>query len=88
MGESLRDELAEAEALVANLKQRIALASCIEVGHDWQHTGGCNAGCDGDCICSVPVHMCAKCGDCDYGDNDEARLIRQRCLERREAERG
>ena len=34
--------------------------------------GGRNAGCDDDCRCSVPVHVCQKCGDCDYGDNADA----------------
>lgn len=55
---------------------------CYSGNHDWQHIGGCNAGCKpdiGDCGCSVPVHECAKCGDCDYGDNAEAEKVRQRC---------
>lgn len=47
--------------------------------HDWRSTGGCNAGCGPDCYCSVPVHECAGCGDCDYGDNEEARDIRADC---------
>lgn len=50
-------------------------------GHDWQHAGGCNAGCDHLCRCSVPVNRCAKCGDYDYGDNDEAKHVREACLD-------
>jgi hypothetical protein len=54
-----------------------------EAGHDWQSTGGCNAGCDEACGCSVPVHICARCGDCDYGDNVEADEVRSHCAETR-----
>ena len=51
-----------------------------ERGHDWQSIGGCNAGCDPDyCGCSVPVNVCARCGDSDYGDNDEAEKVRADC---------
>lgn len=52
-----------------------------EAGHDMQSIGGCNAGCDPDCSCSVPVHTCTRCGDCDYGKNEEADRIRARCAE-------
>ncbi len=48
-------------------------------GHDWKHIGGRNAGCCRDCCCSVPVHECRLCGDCDYGDNAEARATLERC---------
>jgi hypothetical protein len=50
-----------------------------EAGHDWQSTGGCNAGCHDDCSCSVPVRICTRCGDCDYGDNAEAEQVRADC---------
>jgi hypothetical protein len=51
-----------------------------EAGHDWQFVGGCNCGCDeGDC--SVPVYACTRCGDCDYGENEEATEKRQKCQE-------
>jgi hypothetical protein len=53
-----------------------------EVGHDWQSIGGCNAGCGDFCACSVPVHTCTRCGDCDYGDNEDANEIRKACAER------
>ena len=43
-----------------------------ERGHDMQSIGGCNAGCDEYCACSVPVHTCTRCGDSDYGENAEA----------------
>lgn len=67
----LLSQLAEAEARVAQLRRAVAQGPCREVGHDWQHIGGRNCGC-GDGGCSVPVHQCSKCGDCDYGDNPEA----------------
>ena len=52
-----------------------------EAGHDWQSTGGCNAGCNqgDDCGCSVPVHICSRCKACDYGDNEEAETVRRDC---------
>jgi hypothetical protein len=52
-----------------------------ERGHHWQHVGGCNARCDrgDDCYCSVPVHICSRCNDCDYGDNSEAETVRRDC---------
>lgn len=52
---------------------------CAREGHDWQSLGGRNAGCCRDCSCSIPVHECARCGDCDYGDNAEARAKIERC---------
>lgn len=57
-----------------------------EAGHDWQSIGGRNASCKrGDwCCCSVPVNKCSRCGDCDYGENDDAREIRRQCAERME----
>jgi hypothetical protein len=53
-----------------------------ERGHDWHSLGGCNAGCHDDCSCSVPVHLCRRCGDCDYGDNEDAEQVRQECAEK------
>lgn len=52
---------------------------CYSGNHDWRLTGGCNAGCNDWCSCSVPVRKCAKCGDCDYGDSLEAAKVRQDC---------
>lgn len=54
---------------------------CSVLGHRWRHMGGRNCGCenldaDGERWtgrCSVPVYECEACGDCDYGDNAEAR---------------
>lgn len=82
---SLESQLAEAEALAEHLRREIAQGPCRNYGHDWQFSGGANAGCDsrnGDncCACSVPVHTCTKCGDCDYGDNAEADEVRCDCL--------
>jgi hypothetical protein len=35
------------------------------------------------CGCSVPVNTCSQCGDCDYGDNEEAKDVRRVCAESR-----
>lgn len=53
-----------------------------EAAHDWRHVGGCNASCGPDCACSVPVHACSRCGESDYGNNDEADRVRADCLQR------
>jgi hypothetical protein len=50
-----------------------------ELGHDLHSIGGCNAGCHEECSCSVPVNVCRRCGDCDYGKNDEAEQVRVNC---------
>lgn len=52
---------------------------CEVLGHVWKHRGGRNCGCDDRAGCSVPVHECEACGDCDYGENEEADEIRRRC---------
>lgn len=54
-----------------------------ENGHDWNLIGGCNASCDKYCNCSVPVSTCRRCGDCDYGDTEEAARILRMCADRR-----
>jgi hypothetical protein len=83
-GKSLGAQLADAEETAALLRHRIAQATCVEAGScDMQHVGGKNAGCDKDCTCSVPVHVCSRCGDSDYGDNPEALQIITECAERR-----
>lgn len=63
------------------------LVSCRD-GHKYdQFRGGKNAGCELGtlCSCSVPVYECF-CGDCDYGENDEAREIIRECRERQAEE--
>lgn len=52
--------------------------------------GGCNAGCERgeSCCCSVPVNECVRCGDCDYGDNQDAIEVRSHCRDVREPEVG
>lgn len=50
-----------------------------EVSHDWKSSGGCNAGCGVYCTCSVPVHECGRCGECDYGNNPVADNVRAEC---------
>lgn len=57
---------------------------CTVLGHKWEHRGGANCGCP-DGHCSVPVHECKGCGDCDYGDNPEAHETRRQCRERADA---
>jgi len=88
MGE-LAEKLEAARADVARLERIAATANCRELGCDMQSIGGCNCGCefqDGEIVvpgaCSVPVLACTRCGDCDYGDNDEARETRADCHER------
>lgn len=66
----LQKQLEEAQNQVARLEQLIKFTPCSEVGHRWVFLGGKNAGCSEDCSCSVPVHECSVCGDCDYGDNE------------------
>lgn len=79
MSRDLQAELADAEGRVEMLKQQIVSGACADVGHTWVHVGGKNAGCRDTCGCSVPVHVCTKCGDSDYGDNEEASVTRDRC---------
>ena len=77
----LADKLEAARAEVARLERIAATATCREVGCDMRHSGDRNCGCEGGC-CSVPVYVCSRCGDCDYGDNVEAREIKAACDER------
>lgn len=76
---SLVEQLEEAEANVARLKLEIAAARCRDVGHRWVCIGGRNCGCEPDGYCSVPVHRCEVCNDCDYGENAEAVDVMARC---------
>jgi hypothetical protein len=76
----LADKLEAARAEVARLERIAATATCREIGCDMRHTGGRNCGCDDGC-CSVPVYVCARCGDSDYGDNAEADATRDECTE-------
>lgn len=78
--DDLSTQLAELEAKAEAVRRQIAQGPCVEYGHSWKSIGGRNAGCGDACCCSVPVHVCEKCGDCDYGDNDEAGEIRAGCL--------
>jgi len=80
---TLAEELAKAEARVQALKTAINQGPCLEYGHDWNSIGGACAGCSNDCCCSVPVNVCSKCGDCDYGDNQEADQIKAECEKER-----
>ena len=75
----LLDRLATLEAEAAAVRREIAQGPCRQYGHTWKLLGGRNVGCDDHCHCSVSVNVCEKCGDCDYGDNDELPEVRARC---------
>ena len=66
---TLREELEEAEGRIAHLRRQIAASGCAKAGHKWKHLGGKNCGCFEGSSCSLPVHECEVCGDCDYGEN-------------------
>lgn len=84
---ALADQIEEARNRLAQLERQAKHASCRDLGHDWRMIGGKNAGCGCDgCGCSVPVNECVRCGDCDYGDNDEAVRTVKECNERYEAD--
>lgn len=75
----LLEEIEAAEAHLAHLRRQALGATCAEIGHDWKSIGGRNAGCGPDCCCSVPVHECSRCGDCDYGENKWAEQAIAEC---------
>lgn len=57
---------------------------CAIDGHAWRFIG-CRSCCcarsdGGTGGCSLPVHKCDTCGDCDYGENDEAARIVDKCF--------
>lgn len=74
-------QLEAARAEVARIQREIAAGPCRTHGHHWTSLGGTNAACSEDCSCSVPVNFCSKCGDCDYGESDEADEVRRKCKE-------
>lgn len=76
---TLLDEIADAEAKLAELRRRAATATCAEAGHRWKCVGGRNAGCGPYCSCSVPVHECEVCGDSDYGQPAAEADVIQEC---------
>lgn len=86
----LADKLEAARAEVTRLERQAMHATCTELGCNMVSLGGCNCGCmftddEGHALpgqCSVPVNHCSRCGDCDYGDNDDARSVRSYCHER------
>jgi hypothetical protein len=79
---NLSEQIEAAEAHLEWLKRQAKVTKCAEIGaHDWVHIGGRNAGCHRDCSCSVPVHECSRCGDCDYGINEEASDVIRCCGE-------
>lgn len=79
MTDATKPQTTELERLAA---EAVVLAGgdhpCRILGHRWVFAGGRNCGCGRD-ACSVPVHECEACGDCDYGDNAEADETRERC---------
>lgn len=78
---TLAAEMGEVEAHFAIMRQRILGELCASIGCDMRHLGGRNAGCSRDCCCSVPVYVCSRCSDSDYGDNPEAQATRAKCAE-------
>lgn len=76
---TLRDQIEDARAHLARLEHCARAATCAEVGCDMRHVGGRNAGCGDECCCSVPVYACTRCGDSDYGDNEEAARQKADC---------
>jgi hypothetical protein len=79
--EPLAKQIADAKAEVARLERIAQTATCSDLGHDWKSMGGANCGCD-EGHCSVPVHECSRCGDCDYGENEWAGRQREACAAR------
>ena len=78
---NLTEQIEAARAELTRLERLAESATCAELGHDWVSLGGCNCGCHEDASCSVPVLECSRCGDCDYGENDEAAETRRLCQE-------
>lgn len=76
-------KLKAAREEVARLERYAAGASCREIGCDMEFSGGKNCGCENG-ACSVPVYICTRCGDSDYGDNAEAVERRAACSDRTE----
>lgn len=62
---------------------------CTVLGHKWVSRGGRWCGCEGTDedggkwtgSCSVPVHECVVCGDCDYGANAVAAETIRECAD-------
>lgn len=48
---------------------------CAVLGHRWVFIGGASRTLSDGGYCSVPVHECEACGDCDYGENEDAEEI-------------
>lgn len=80
------DRLAKAQAELEQAQLAVRAAHCREVGCDMQSVGGKSAACCDTCQCSVPVNVCTKCGDCDYGDNAWAKKTVEECEARIEME--
>ena len=77
---SLAIKLAEAREEVRRLEHAFGAATCRERGaHRMISLGGRNCGCHDYSACSLPVHECADCGACDYGENEEAAQIVADC---------
>mgnify|MGYP006280437301 CR=1 FL=1 len=78
---TLKSQIAETEARLAELRRQEAAATCAEHGCDLRFEGGKNIGCDDDCVCTTSVHVCTRCGASDFGDPVEAADVRARCEE-------
>lgn len=62
------------------MKRDILFLHCQD-GHDWVFKGGRACDCEDVCGngCSIPVHECSRCGDCDYGENEDAQQVKRDC---------
>ncbi len=78
---NLSEKIMEAQSRLELLQRLASMATCEEMGHRMVHLGGVNCGCFKDACCSIPVHTCSRCGDCDYGDNIEAKATKAACFE-------
>ena len=73
MTRSLERLAAEATSLAGGDHQ------CALLGHQWKFIGCMACCCNGEGECSLPVHECEACGDCDYGENQHAEDARADC---------
>lgn len=79
MAENIENIQKECERKKEVFRQYVYNRCIVHGEHVMVLYGGTNAGCGDLCICSVPVYVCELCGDCDYGDNDEALAIVEKC---------
>lgn len=69
----------------AKVDAALSQLACAQGDHRWKFIGCGGCCCDDIGGCSLPVHQCEECGDCDYGDNPESDEIRAKCADERGA---